>query len=758
MCGLLGFAGNPKAMADRAMAKAVLAKIKMLGLYNIERGKHSCGLYIDNTVFKGVNDDKLFSDFIQNNEIPTPFESGNFIVIGHTRMATHGVHSYANAHPFLVEDELVLAHNGVIRNIWSLCNRYKVNHTNIQVDSLGLAHLINKEGFKILNEYEGFAALLMYKASEPNSLYIYRGESRLTKDGELKEERPLYYMQTEEGIYVSSLHKSLRAISDSSTDTIKLVEGNIVHKITNGRMTKSKFPVNRDTINVGASTVTHGGSPNANFPKPTGATHNTGTTTTPGGTNSSIGTSYKPDFDDKLVPLIWYETLPSRALKGLDGGNPIVFWHMGRYWHAKNEEINLLHGKYAISRKGRILTSGNQSSRDQWYYEGIPMKNQKAFDTAKSDPDVQNPDYNFACNISKYSTIPVCNTKADISTRCKNASSFVKKRWYRDGSMISAEGFTPKFSERHYVYKDGLLKEIQIQKGFTKEKVIDLEALNLEINKQPEKSLAPVVLMPGVIANDPKQSEIPFKNDDVEKFDVLNFYRTFETVEEALNTFTKQQKAALSYYVADIMSTEMSMTPDSINDDNVETQVRMCLTMCVENGVTLMDMWDENNYPDVYHYMLVAKENPGGEYKDEKTKEDEYPFVGDSCDCPIVAKTVEIDETIEKHEKPQGFHEDAYVPADEEIIDHALDGVTENEELEYAFKDIVDYACDVRDCADELTAHNTEFADDVANAVYKNIDPLLHKLKEVCETHKQEDFLKHLQTRMKESLYKSSVL
>ncbi len=42
----------------------------------------------------------------------------------------------------------MVAHNGTITNIWGLTNKYGVDAKNIHVDSLGLAVLLDKEGYK----------------------------------------------------------------------------------------------------------------------------------------------------------------------------------------------------------------------------------------------------------------------------------------------------------------------------------------------------------------------------------------------------------------------------------------------------------------------------------------------------------------------------------------------------------------------------------------------------------------------------------
>lgn len=109
MCGIVGYIGNKK-------AKEVLIN----GLLKLEyRGYDSAGLaVIENkeiTCMKNVGRvNKLY-------EIEGINELSSTMGIAHTRWATHGVPSQANAHPHLDNSNtFAVVHNGIIENYHEL--------------------------------------------------------------------------------------------------------------------------------------------------------------------------------------------------------------------------------------------------------------------------------------------------------------------------------------------------------------------------------------------------------------------------------------------------------------------------------------------------------------------------------------------------------------------------------------------------------------------------------------------------------------
>lgn len=111
MCGIVGYIGQ------NDIARSVVIE----GLTRLEyRGYDSAGISIKNKdgsfdVFKTIGGvDNLYEI------LPENLESGN-IAIGHTRWATHGAPSEANAHPHVsMHGTISLVHNGIIENYETL--------------------------------------------------------------------------------------------------------------------------------------------------------------------------------------------------------------------------------------------------------------------------------------------------------------------------------------------------------------------------------------------------------------------------------------------------------------------------------------------------------------------------------------------------------------------------------------------------------------------------------------------------------------
>lgn len=114
------------------------------------------------------------------------YSRGQFIV-GHNRKATRGSITDENAHPFWVEDKLVLVHNGSLHG-----DHKKLADT--EVDSHAVAHVLANEPDheKALQQINGAYALIWYDVVE-KKLHMIRNT-----------QRPLYWAETSDAIYICS--------------------------------------------------------------------------------------------------------------------------------------------------------------------------------------------------------------------------------------------------------------------------------------------------------------------------------------------------------------------------------------------------------------------------------------------------------------------------------------------------------------------------------------------------------------------------
>jgi len=180
MCGIVGYIGKQPKAVD----------VVLDGLSSLEyRGYDSAGIaYMDDgkiTLDKQVGRVQALRDSLGG-------DKKSAAAIGHTRWATHGTPTTANAHPHFNADGTIMAvHNGIIENYAELKSHLqKQGYTFVsETDTEVIPHLIDfyrrsTKSFEAafeeaLNQLRGAYAVAVMTAEEPNVLYAARLSSPL---------------------------------------------------------------------------------------------------------------------------------------------------------------------------------------------------------------------------------------------------------------------------------------------------------------------------------------------------------------------------------------------------------------------------------------------------------------------------------------------------------------------------------------------------------------------------------------------------
>ena len=178
MCGIVGYIGERKA-----------APILLEGLAKLEyRGYDSAGIAVFNNgefeIKKAVGKLKNLCDKTDNGEGVEGVKG-----IGHSRWATHGKPTEANAHPHASE-RFVLVHNGIIENEEALRRKFlKDVEFKSDTDTEVIVHLLQKFSQNaestplaiqhLISVLEGSYALAIMDKEEPDILYAVKNKSPL---------------------------------------------------------------------------------------------------------------------------------------------------------------------------------------------------------------------------------------------------------------------------------------------------------------------------------------------------------------------------------------------------------------------------------------------------------------------------------------------------------------------------------------------------------------------------------------------------
>lgn len=463
-CGMAGF--SPKAGLTYEGFKKAFINMKILGIYNQSRGVHGCGIYINGKITKGVDKEKLWKDFLSNNALEiVPKRSNALPIIVHCRQATIGSHTPENTHPLSIENK-ILAHNGTISNIQELQKKYGEKSPTGTVDSFILGNLLLSQGYHILEEYIGYAALI-FTYQNSDKLYVYRGESKQYKDGKLEEERPLYYLKTKEGIYFSSMQNSLEAISFDKSDVLDIVPANEVWQVKDGDFHKKVFTVNRSEMNIKAPKKTsfynYNKASNYNSQY---AYNDIWRDTYPTSYSDSSYTSYKNTallIPNKTLVKLELETEPGWKKEKSMIYDDFIYFHKNRYFRQeKNKAPKLMEGKVHINGNGAIFEYSTFGTAAFYFKKGI-MISPKAYKKIE----------NNLVNTKSINSYLFINSVVPVTDLGKMGTT--DKFYYKGALCKDKDSFTPPFSDRRYVFNNyGELSGIELG-TYDKKHSIDIQ-------------------------------------------------------------------------------------------------------------------------------------------------------------------------------------------------------------------------------------------------------------------------------------------
>lgn len=183
MCGIVGYVATEASHRGSEVVSGGLARLEY-------RGYDSAGIAVGGErlalVKKAGPLDALLAELKAH---PLPAHS---CAIGHTRWATHGIPSDANAHPHLSFDSKVaLVHNGIIENVAQLSDELAARHISLssQTDSevvahhLGLAYErtgdLSEAMSQVVARLEGSFTLVAFTADDPHRLIAARRNNPL---------------------------------------------------------------------------------------------------------------------------------------------------------------------------------------------------------------------------------------------------------------------------------------------------------------------------------------------------------------------------------------------------------------------------------------------------------------------------------------------------------------------------------------------------------------------------------------------------
>lgn len=359
MCGIFGILSKKSKKFD-------YPTFCTLGVANDARGGDSVGVFIDGKSQYGVDNNKLFRNYITSKDCILGGIKKSKIALGHCRKASVGAINEKTAQPVIIKGEngnpeFVVIHNGTIHNFEELAKKHipEIDITGM-TDSQVMAHIFYHKGYDVLSEYNGGAVFVItdYRKEVPTT-YMWKGVSKEhSYSVKESEERPLYLVTDQEDneLVFSSIPGFLLALRPGSE--LYTLKDNILCKFDekNGfgevklysrknQCQKSQYPKYSSVI---------GNSNNYSSWWDYEYDYNKGASSSKNNRdNKSIDTSRTGSYEYKFI---------------VDNPN----------FRYTNRSV-YLHGRHFITEWGKIEDRKNKANYEIWFFRGVPLKSRKYF-------------------------------------------------------------------------------------------------------------------------------------------------------------------------------------------------------------------------------------------------------------------------------------------------------------------------------------------------------------------------------------------
>ena len=198
MCGIFGFAKKSGHQTDNQLEVLKRVFTELTDESSI-RGMDSIGFSVINPysrkTIKTLVDSSSLVESTEWDKVLDEIDSTTTIVMGHVRLATHGVVKVTNAHPFDI-GKVTLAHNGIIHNYNEVAK--SLGKSVPEVDSQVLLQCLNKKDMsKAFEDIDGDFAITWVK-EDNNSIHLARESGRPMVVAYWKKARVLLWASTKE--------------------------------------------------------------------------------------------------------------------------------------------------------------------------------------------------------------------------------------------------------------------------------------------------------------------------------------------------------------------------------------------------------------------------------------------------------------------------------------------------------------------------------------------------------------------------------